>query len=62
MMAAGTVPVVLVVPTALAFELYTARKAESTDEEPSELHVYAKAEAKAKADASKTAAKTAAAA
>lgn len=43
------------VPTPLAFELYTARKAESTDNEPSEDHLRAKAEAQAKTKAAKVA-------
>lgn len=41
----------IVIPTLLAFELYTARRAESADNEPSEEHQRCKAEAQAKAKA-----------
>lgn len=46
----------LIVPTNLAFELYTAAKAESTDNEPSAQHMAAKADAQAKVKSVKSAA------
>lgn len=45
----------LTVPTLLYSELATARKCELTDNEPSEDHLRAKAEAQAKAKTAKTA-------
>lgn len=52
----------IVVPTLLAFELYTARRAEPADNEPSEEHLRNKAEAQAKVKAKATKTKVAVAA